>query len=469
MRTGGEGLSLTDPDAISLPNGAILATMAFRNGRGGAPSSAGTSFDGRKGRGSDLVRASVLGAGIAAAGLAAACGPTTDDLFGAVGGSGGGASAPASGSGATNASHASAQSTGVQSGSQSSGQPTTSVSVSSGGAACGNGVVDGAEACDGPDLGGHSCTDMGYSSPGSPSCDGACQVDYSSCVSTCGDGNPEPGEACDDGNAEPLDGCSSTCALQGDSCANPIALSLPLGSLVIDAETTGASHYESTGCQMATGPDLVYAVTPQQTGFLTVYTDPVATDFDAMLYVRIPADATGCETGDEALCGDNTPGQPDLVSVPVVSGVPVFLFVDGFDGAMGHVELHVDLSTGNDCSDPVPILAPTGGFAQHAIGSTELAGADAQSQNCGGTGADVVYQVTRLTSGNVHVANNAGYNSVTYGRSDCADQTSELACQNPAGSDDSQINLNDVGTTPVYVFIDGFNGAFGDYDVSFGP
>lgn len=54
------------------------------------------------------------------------------------------------------------------------------------GGTCGNGVKDGAEACDGKDLGGVTCQLLGYKS-GSPSCDATtCQLDPSTCCTdTC--------------------------------------------------------------------------------------------------------------------------------------------------------------------------------------------------------------------------------------------------------------------------------------------
>jgi len=72
---------------------------------------------------------------------------------------------------------------------------------------CGDGVVEGNEACD---LGGQNSNT------------GACKLDCSK--QTCGDGYVGPGEACDDGNGNNGDGCEANCIKtpQGlDNCGQP--------------------------------------------------------------------------------------------------------------------------------------------------------------------------------------------------------------------------------------------------------
>jgi cysteine-rich repeat protein len=75
------------------------------------------------------------------------------------------------------------------------------------GAVCGDGVVDGGEACDdGPDN----------------ADDAACKSDCT--LQVCGDGSVGPGETCDDGNQQNGDGCENTCTASrptGDACGQP--------------------------------------------------------------------------------------------------------------------------------------------------------------------------------------------------------------------------------------------------------
>jgi hypothetical protein len=60
---------------------------------------------------------------------------------------------------------------------------------------CGNGVVESGEECDGGNLGGATCLDLGFTD-GSLGCDASCQYDSSACTQ-CGNGARESGEACD--------------------------------------------------------------------------------------------------------------------------------------------------------------------------------------------------------------------------------------------------------------------------------
>ena len=62
---------------------------------------------------------------------------------------------------------------------------------------CGDGVAAGGEACDGSDLNGASCTSAGFDA-GTLSCTSQCTFDVSACTTgICGDNVANPGEACD--------------------------------------------------------------------------------------------------------------------------------------------------------------------------------------------------------------------------------------------------------------------------------
>jgi len=62
---------------------------------------------------------------------------------------------------------------------------------------CGDGVRNGTEQCEGKDLGGKTCKDLGFLS-GTLSCDGSCKLVTKACRShICGDGKLQLGEQCD--------------------------------------------------------------------------------------------------------------------------------------------------------------------------------------------------------------------------------------------------------------------------------
>lgn len=65
-------------------------------------------------------------------------------------------------------------------------------------AICGNNIIEGTEECDGTDLGGATCADVGCSA-GTVSCTLSCTLDFSACTScgpVCGNGICEVGEDC---------------------------------------------------------------------------------------------------------------------------------------------------------------------------------------------------------------------------------------------------------------------------------
>jgi len=93
---------------------------------------------------------------------------------------------------------------------------------------CGNGEVDTGEECDGSDLNGKDCSSAGFSG-GTLGCAADCTLDVGGCTGGCGNGTLETGEACDGadvGNATCADqgfsggtlGCAADCTLDVSGC-----------------------------------------------------------------------------------------------------------------------------------------------------------------------------------------------------------------------------------------------------------
>jgi len=88
--------------------------------------------------------------------------------------------------------------------------------VTSCGGRCGDNSVDAAdgEQCDGDNLNNATCATLNYTNGGVLACNAQCRFDASACLTTCGNGNLEPGEPCDDGNQNPGDGCAADCTIE---------------------------------------------------------------------------------------------------------------------------------------------------------------------------------------------------------------------------------------------------------------
>lgn len=93
---------------------------------------------------------------------------------------------------------------------------------------CGNTVVDSSEECDGSDLGGETCSDLGFRS-GALACTAFCTFDSSGCFDGCGNGMLESQEQCDGSNlggatclGEGYDGgilgCTEVCTFDYTEC-----------------------------------------------------------------------------------------------------------------------------------------------------------------------------------------------------------------------------------------------------------
>jgi hypothetical protein len=101
---------------------------------------------------------------------------------------------------------------------------------------CGNGVIDMAELCDGPELNGQTCDSIGFAG-GQLGCNPNClSFNTSGCVeSSCGNGVLEQGETCD-GNS-----------LNGESC---VSQGFSGGILLCNGSCTG---YNTAGCVIDDG------------------------------------------------------------------------------------------------------------------------------------------------------------------------------------------------------------------------
>jgi hypothetical protein len=249
---------------------------------------------------------------------------------------------------------------------------------------------------------------------------------------------------------------------------------------VLNGSTTGGGSHTAASCN-ADGVDRVYAITPSANGFLTASLKRGPTNYDSVLYI-----STACSDAadvNDVLCADSydaVNNQPlnggEVLSMRVTGGTTYYLFVDGFDANdAGAYELTVDLSSGLDCNDPVPIPLEAGS-SMTVLGNNNN-NANVQGSCGGGPGGEVVYRIVRSTTGPLDVDTDAtytNYNSVLYARSNCNDGFSQLACSNQAGGAMESIGLQTVTVNvPVFVWVDGSTSgggsAFGNYGLTLTP
>ncbi len=80
---------------------------------------------------------------------------------------------------------------------------------------CGDSQVTGVEQCDGANLDGQTCQSVGAFVGGALVCTSGCAFDVSGCIPiTCGDGIVSAGEQCDDNDTQSGDGCNAACQVE---------------------------------------------------------------------------------------------------------------------------------------------------------------------------------------------------------------------------------------------------------------
>ena len=93
---------------------------------------------------------------------------------------------------------------------------------------CGDGIINGTESCDGTELGGADCRSQGFYQADGLRCSPACKFDTSACQGRCGDRQVNVGEQCDgapslscldQGFDRGFTGCSALCAADTSGCA----------------------------------------------------------------------------------------------------------------------------------------------------------------------------------------------------------------------------------------------------------
>ncbi|NUO53934.1 MAG: hypothetical protein HOV80_34245 [Polyangiaceae bacterium] len=240
----------------------------------------------------------------------------------------------------------------------------------------------------------------------------------------------------------------------GLTCADPIAITLGPGSISVPGTTIGALNlphpYDTSGstCFNTDGPERVYVITALETGTVTAWLPAATTTFQSAL-IRAPWN--DCEAVGECFDNWGTPNEHggEVVTFRVQQGDFNYLIVEGVSGDAGDYVLELDLSTGGDCSDPIPIhVEGQGPILLHS--SIADANDDLSCQSGQNVGPEVVFEVTVTDTDTYqyYLYGPGGVSKVASVRSTCDVASTELDCQEP------EIVTPLMAGETVYLFID---------------
>jgi cysteine-rich repeat protein len=304
-----------------------------------------------------------------------------------------------------------------------------------------------------------------------------------------GSGYCTPPENCsngiDDDNDSAVDcddtDCMATCAAQITmACMNP-----PAAMAANMGDTTGGTLLFSGSCTGVGSHEQLYSFTPGiagETGQLDLVLSSMT---DQGVYVR-----TSCaDSMSEIECIDGVAGGTDeKLRVTVVGGVPLTIFVDGYqpgeegafglsaaftpavcnDGKVTLPEQCDDMNNmaGDGC-DATCLIEPAA-FCMSVpaailgmnMGDTTN-GTNGFEGTCTGANArERVFSVTPAIDGMLHIVLSSADDQGIYVRTDCADAATELGCiDSKGGGQDEMLDVAVTAGVPVTVFVDGFKPA----------
>ncbi len=346
---------------------------------------------------------------------------------------------------------------------------------------------------------------------------GKYRVDVSLQPSVCGNGIVEGSEACDDKNTVEGDGCSSTCVAEPmpayDACPgvaitlvgsgnDPRTASYAGTTMNLNSDYTGTSY-----CSSGEGRDAVFAVEPDVNGTLAVNLGGQnATDFDAALYAR-----TTCTLDSSQVACDQDYGRGvETLSFPVIAHTKYYIIIDGnkstTDSNRGPFRLNVSLNPafcgnnategGEDCDDgnvtdgdgcahdckiepPGPSdvcpgiavpLAQAGNLLMGTFaGSTTYLSAD-YSSSCGSSSAKdaVIHFDSGPLGGRATVSlskSTTNFDAVLFVKKGTCLGSEEVGCKQVYGSGGEVLTFDTMPNTTYWIFVAGYSGASGKYGV----
>lgn len=348
---------------------------------------------------------------------------------------------------------------------------------------------------------------------------GSFEVDLEIVPSVCGNGVVEGGEGCDDGATDDGDGCSATCQMEAekarDECTTAPAVAfvaedngtytskIVSGTTNLKHGTTGITATHTLSPCSSTGPDAWFTVSPPISGVLTAtITDAT---FRSAIGIRNGCTGTGIS---QLACDATVSNGGQQIIVPVNAGTNYRVIVDGQNVTGGPTQrgrftLDLQLAPsgcgdtfvageeecddgntvdGDGCSseckiETLPTLAACPGHTvsltgagtatRRGVATVKTIGlASNVSSSCGGSGPEGIVRVVSDISGILEARATTNFNVLLHGRNQCNDATTEItraSCTSNLGVFTTAVQKD----VPVYLFVDGINGAEGVAKVQF--
>jgi cysteine-rich repeat protein len=333
-------------------------------------------------------------------------------------------------------------------------------------------------------MAGYTCANAGG---GRKACLPACTAD-SQCESFC---NFDKGlcdthdENCSDGVDNDQDGrsdcedldCAATCGPE----ISAVCGAVPVAQAKTSSDTMGGTSRFSGSCTGSGAHERVFTFTPGALGQVGALKLTLSSTTDQGIYVRSACDDRATELG----CADGNPGGKDeQLTVAVVGGKPVSIFVDGYistvagpftlsatfeqaicgDGKAlvpeGCDDGNTTSGDGCDASCRVESGFFCKGAASASVGVTSgdtTAGSNAFQGSCTGRGApERIYSYTPAKNGTLHIALSGPAKAGVYVRTACADAETEIACADTVHLGASGfLDVPVTGGVPLTIFVDG--------------
>ncbi len=290
-------------------------------------------------------------------------------------------------------------------------------------ALCGDGLVEGSEACDdGNEAAGDGC-DAACAVEAGFSCQGAPSV----CAIVCGDGVKGGDEDCDDGNTTPGDGCAADCLTEpGYACSGEIGQLSACAAVCGDGLVVGSETCDDSNAKDGDGCS-------------------AACQFEASCGNKVLEPGESCDDGNTT-SGDKCSGACQ-VEPGTVCGDAVDLNDAAKVTKMGNVTVYNGATTGSalvnfgdpscdSMADPVKPNVPTV-LHRYRIGN-KPATLSAQTLNVGGSLTD----------------------TIVYSYLNCFDLGAELACNDDLSPGMIRYSLMKTGVLPagttVFIVVRGY-------------